>query len=283
MNASTITVPAIEIIRQQVKHALLEDIGTGDVSAQLVSQDETVVASVVCRDNAVICGRPWFDEVFKQVDASIQINWKVDEGEKVKAGSTLCQLTGHARSILSAERCGLNFLQTLSATATQTHELVQLLKGTNTRLLDTRKTLPGFRQAQKYAVRCGGGYNHRMGLYDMVMLKENHIIAAGNIITAVKTSRKLNPSIPIEVEVENLDELQQALEANVDRILLDNMDIETLSKAVAITAAKIPLEASGGVEPKTIRSIAETGVDFISVGSITKHIRAVDLSMRFAD
>ncbi|MCW9024088.1 MAG: carboxylating nicotinate-nucleotide diphosphorylase [Gammaproteobacteria bacterium] len=281
MSTKPLTPPPADIITQQVQQALAEDIGSGDVSVLLVPASEVVTATVICRDDAVISGRPWFDEVFQQIDQDIEINWQVQDGDHVNADTTLCQLTGNARHLLSGERSGLNFLQTLSATATQTHQLVKLLEGTQTRLLDTRKTLPGFRQAQKYAVRCGGGYNHRMGLYDMVLIKENHIIASGSISQAVTDARHHAPGIPVEVEVENLAELQQALDARVDRVLLDNMDTTMLRKAVEITAGTIPLEASGGIDLDSIRGIAETGVDYISVGSITKHIQAIDLSMRF--
>ncbi|MDH5570353.1 MAG: carboxylating nicotinate-nucleotide diphosphorylase [Gammaproteobacteria bacterium] len=271
----------LETIKLQVKQALQEDIGTGDISAALIDDAEQACASILSREPAVICGTAWVTEVFQQLDTQIKISWHIEDGDFVQANTTLCEITGPARDLLSGERTALNFLQTLSATATQTRRYVDAIKGTRTRLLDTRKTIPGLRLAQKYAVLCGGGYNHRIGLYDMFLIKENHIIAAGSIAKAVAQARKNLSGIPIEVEVENLAELQQALTANIDRILLDNMDTAMLKQAVALGAGKIPLEASGGVDLNTIRSIAETGIDYISVGGITKHIQAIDLSMRF--
>lgn len=278
--------PPIETIRAQCAQALAEDLGptgiaAGDPSAALIPENKTLHAEIICREPAVICGRPWFDEVIHLLDHAIDIDWRVKEGEHVDANTVLCSLHGSARHLLSAERSALNFLQTLSATASQTHRFVQAIAGTGAQLLDTRKTLPGLRLAQKYAVRCGGGRNHRIGLFDMIMLKENHIIAAGSITQAVAQAKKQAPGIAIEVEVETLEELQQALDANITRILLDNMDLESLRKAVKLTAGKTPLEASGGVELETIREIALTGVDYISTGAITKHVQAIDLSMRF--
>lgn len=261
--------------------ALAEDIGTGDVTAHLVPADTQARANIICRDHAILCGSAWVNEVFSQLDPAISIDWHAADGDRIDPGKSLCELNGRARSLLSGERTALNFLQTLSATATQTHHYVDAIAGTGCRILDTRKTLPGFRLAQKYAVHCGGGENHRLGLYDMVLIKENHIAAAGTIQFAIDTARREVPDIPVEVEVENLDELQQAINAKADRILLDNLDISTLQQAVALTAKRIPLEASGGVNMKTVREIAETGVDYISVGAITKDIHAIDLSMRF--
>ncbi len=270
-----------DYIKQQVALAPAEDIGEGDITADLIPADTRANASIISREPAVICGTPWVTEVFMQLDPAIQIDWHCQDGDKVESRQELCRLHGSARHLLSGERAALNFLQTLSATATQAHEYVMAVEGTGCRILDTRKTIPGLRLAQKYAVRCGGAYNHRSGLYDMVLIKENHICAAGSIQAAVDTARRLSPDMPVEVEVENLHQLQQALEANVDRILLDNMDIPALQQAVRITNKRIPLEASGGVSQKTARDIAQTGVDYISIGSITKHIRAIDLSMRF--
>ena len=268
-------------IKQQVALALAEDIGKGDVTAELIPADKLAKAKIICREPAILCGTEWVSEIFKQLDTAIQIDWHYQDGDYIQSDQELCRLHGSARHLLSGERTALNFLQTLSATATQAHEYVIAVEGTGCRILDTRKTIPGLRLAQKYAVRCGGAHNHRAGLYDMVLVKENHIIAAGSIQAAVETARQLTPDIPVEVEVENLHQLQEALEAQADRILLDNLDIATLKQAVQITDKQIPLEASGGVTQKTVRDIAQTGVDYISIGSITKHIRAIDLSMLF--
>jgi len=277
--------PPAETIRAQCTQALLEDLGetNRDPSAALIPEDKILSAEVICREAAVICGRAWFDEVLHQLDDAIDIDWHIKEGDQVAANTLICCLQGSARHLLSAERTALNFLQTLSATATQTQHYVTAITDTGTQLLDTRKTLPGMRLAQKYAVRCGGGCNHRIGLFDMIMLKENHIIAAGSITQAVLQAKNKFPAIQIEVEVETLKELEEALDANVTRILLDNMKIETLHKAVKLTAGRTLLEASGGVELETIREIALTGVDYISSGAITKHVQAIDLSMRFID
>lgn len=269
-------------IQQQVALALAEDIGKGDVTAKLIPADKQADARIFSRESAILCGTDWASEVFRQLDCDIQIDWHCNDGDKIQPDQELCQLHGPARQLLSGERAALNFLQTLSATATQAHEYVVAVEGTDCRVLDTRKTIPGLRLAQKYAVRCGGACNHRSGLFDMVLIKENHISAAGSIQAAVETARRLSPDIPVEVEVENLQQLQQALDAGVDRVLLDNMDISTLKQAVDLTNKQIPLEASGGVTLKSARDIAQTGVDYISVGSITKHIRAIDLSMLFS-
>ena len=268
-------------INKQVTLALAEDIGDGDVTAKLIPDDKLADARIICREPAILCGADWVSEVFNQLDTAIQIDWHCQDGDNIQSDQELCRLHGSARHLLSGERSALNFLQTLSATATQAHEYVMAVEGTGCRILDTRKTIPGLRLAQKYAVRCGGAYNHRTGLYDMVLIKENHISAAGSIQAAVDTARRLSPDIPLEVEVENLQQLQQALDADVDRILLDNMDIPTLKQAVQMTNKRIPLEASGGVTQETAREIAQTGVDYISIGSITKHIHAIDFSMRF--
>lgn len=269
------------IITEQVKQALAEDIGQGDLTAQLIPEHETVRAIILCRDDAVICGVDWVNAVFRQLDPSIQIDWHVQDADRVKANTVLATVTGNARHILSGERCALNFLQTLSGVATSTAEYVRAVTGTKTKILDTRKTLPGLRLAQKYAVLCGGGSNHRVGLYDAILIKENHIIAAGSISKAVAQARTVNDQVMVEVEVENLDELQEALAAGVDRIMLDNMDLETMCKAVEMNNGQVELEASGGVALDELTAIAETGVDFISIGSLTKHVRAIDLSMRF--
>ena len=275
--------PDPEMIRQQVGAALAEDIGSGDVSAALIPAERRASAGLWCRESAVICGRQWVEATFRQLAADVVLDWTVDDGDRVAPDTCLCTIHGPARAMLTAERTALNFLQTLSATATATRAYVDAVAGTECRILDTRKTLPGLRLAQKYAVTCGGGHNHRFGLYDMVLVKENHIAACGSIRAAVGTARRQSPGIPIEVEVENLEQLREAIEARVDRILLDNMDCARLREAVAITAGRIPLEASGGITLGNVRAVAETGVDFISVGSLTKDIRAVDLSLRFEE
>jgi nicotinate-nucleotide pyrophosphorylase (carboxylating) len=272
-------------LEEQVSRALAEDVGSGDLTASLIPADRQARASVISRETAVLCGRAWFDAVFRHLDSAVQVTWKADEGATVEANQTLCELTGPARAILTGERTALNFLQTLSATATATRRYVDAIAGTKTRILDTRKTLPGLRLAQKYAVLCGGGTNHRIGLFDGVLVKENHITAAGSIAAAVGQARKVAPKALVEVEVENLDELRQALATDVDRIMLDNFDLAQMREAVAITrrsSSRVELEASGNVTLETIRPIAETGVDYISIGGLTKHVQAVDLSMRFA-
>ena len=268
-------------IQATVITALAEDVGDGDITAQLIPAQRQARAQVVCREEAVICGVAWFNAVFAQLDPSIQISWQVKDGERVSADSPLCQLQGNARQILTGERSALNFLQTLSGTATSTAHYAALLAPYATQLLDTRKTLPGMRQAQKYAVSCGGGHNHRMGLYDAYLIKENHIMACGSIQAAVSQARQQHPERPVEVEVESLDELQHALSAGADIIMLDNFDLDGLRQAVELTAGRAKLEASGGVAPEQLSGIAATGVDYISVGALTKHLRAIDLSMRF--
>ena len=279
------TPPPVEVIRAQCTQALIEDLGKthSDPSAALIPENKILRAEIICREAAVICGRAWFDEILHQLDDAIDIDWKIKEADQVAADTLICCLHGSARHLLSAERTALNFLQTLSATATQTQYYVNAIVNTGAQLLDTRKTLPGLRLAQKYAVRCGGGNNHRLGLYDMIMLKENHIIAAGSITQAVAQAKSRFPGIEIEVEVETLKELEEALNTKVTRILLDNMELETLHTAVKLAAGRTPLEASGGVELDTIRDIALSGVDYISTGAITKHVQAIDLSMRFTD
>lgn len=270
-------------LKQVVQNALAEDMGTGDITAALIPESKHSHAQIICREQAVLCGAAWLEEVFHQLDKNIRIEWQASDGDSVQADQVICFLQGNARHLLSGERVALNFLQTLSAVATHTRSYVEAIQGTGTKILDTRKTLPGLRTAQKYAVACGGGCNHRMGLFDAYLIKENHILAAGSIEQAVNQARKNRPDAAVEVEVENLAELQQAIEAGVDQVLLDNMPLDTLREAVNITAGRTRLEASGGVNLDTVRPIAETGVDFISVGSLTKHIQAIDLSLRFVD
>ena len=277
----TLHIPS-NYIKQVVQLAIEEDIGDGDVTAMLVPDDQELVAEVICREPAVLCGKDWFNKEFDLIDSSIKVNWLKSEGDIIDKNQVVCEVQGHARSILTAERTALNFLQTLSGTATVTRKHAKLIADTNTRILDTRKTIPGLRLAQKYAVACGGGVNHRLGLYDMVLIKENHIIAAGNVEKAIAKAKKTAPGFEIEVEVENLEELEQALACDgLHRILLDNMDEATLKEAVEITAGKVKLEASGNINLKNLRQVAETGVDFISIGAITKHVRATDFSLRF--
>ena len=270
-----------QYIQQQVQLALAEDIGSGDVTAKLIPAEQQAHAQVISRDKAVLCGRQWFDEVFNQLDASISLDWKCDDGDHLQANQLICELQGPARSILSGERAALNFLQTLSGTATAAHQYVEAIKGTSCRILDTRKTIPNLRLAQKYAVSCGGAMNHRVGLYDAILIKENHIAAAGSITIAIQQAQTHAPDLLLEVEVENLAQLKEAIAAGAQRALLDNMDADMLRQAVSINQGQLELEASDGIGLTNIREIAETGVDYISVGSITKHLHAVDLSMRF--
>ena len=272
---------ALADIQQQVQLALDEDIGTGDLTAHLIPPENRVTAEVICREEAIICGCDWFNQAFLLINPQITIHWGVTDGTHVTAGQRLCSLSGPAQAILMAERTALNFLQTLSGTATTTQRYVAALQGSGITLLDTRKTIPGLRQAQKYAVRCGGGTNHRIGLFDGILIKENHIAAAGSIKAAVAQARTQSPpAIPIEVEVETLDELQQALDAGADILLLDNMDHATLQQAVTINQKQAKLELSGGVTLQSISSYNTLGVDFISVGSLTKAITPIDLSLR---
>lgn len=266
-------------VEEDVRRALAEDLGSGDVSAALLP-DRARVARLTCRDDAILAGSPWFDACFRGLDADARIEWRVRDGERVAAGSVLCEVHARSRALVSAERCALNFLQTLSGTATRTRAFVDALAGTGTRILDTRKTIPGLRLAQKYAVRCGGGSNHRIGLYDAVMIKENHILACGSIGAAVERARGAFPDIPVIVEVESLEELREALSRRPDRILLDEFSLEAMREAVGLSRGICPLEASGGIDLGAIGAVAATGVDFISVGAITKHVHAVDLSLR---
>ena len=268
-------------IPAQVRAALEEDVGSGDLTAALIPENVQAIARVVCRDQAVLCGQAWFDAVFQALDPRVEITWQMRDGYDLAAGQTLCQVRGPARAILTGERCALNFLQTLSGTATTTRAYVAAIAGMHTKLLDTRKTLPGLRLAQKYAVYCGGALNHRKGLYDAILIKENHIALAGSISAAIEAARRLAPpNTPVEVEVENLDQLRSALAVGVKKILLDNFSLELMREAVKLTADIATLEASGGVGIEGLHAIAATGVDFISVGSLTKHVRAVDLSLR---
>ena len=281
----TIQPPDPSYVTRTVTTALSEDVGTGDLTAQLIPSDRHSLATVITRESAVLCGRPWVDEVFRQVDTRVRVTWSAADGDRVSANQVLFKMEGPARALLTGERNALNFVQTLSATATVTKQYVDAVAGTQCRILDTRKTIPGLRLAQKYAVLCGGGTNHRIGLFDAILVKENHIAAAGSIAAAVDAARKLDGKVLLEVEVENLDQLQQALDARVDRVLLDNFTHDEMRKAVSITRshrnAGITLEASGNMSLETLRAVAQTGVDFISVGALTKHVRAVDLSMRF--
>jgi len=278
MNKSTKLPDDIKIT---VERALAEDIGSGDLTAKLLPENTVSVATVICRENAVICGIHWFNEVYGQLDTSFQVTWHVSDGDNLSPGQSVCTLQGSTRVMLSGERTALNFLQLLSATATATRDYLSLVDGTRANLLDTRKTIPGLRTAQKYAVVCGGGKNHRMGLYDAILIKENHISAAGSIAEAFRLAQAIHHNI--EIEVENLDELKQALDCGATQILLDNFDLATMKEAVKLTDGRATLEASGGITSKTIRNFAETGVDFISVGSLTKTIKAIDYSMRISD
>jgi nicotinate-nucleotide pyrophosphorylase (carboxylating) len=277
-------VPAPADLPQQVARALAEDIGSGDLTAALIPAERLGRAVVITREPAVICGIPYVDATFRAIDARVRLEWHIAEGDSAAADQPLFTAQGPARALLTAERTALNFLQLLSGTATAAHTYAVLLEGTKSRLLDTRKTIPGLRTAQKYAVRVGGGHNHRMGLFDAILIKENHIMAAGSIAGAVAAAKLGSPQIPVEVEVETLAELQQAIAAGADIAMLDDFSLEAMRDAVALNAnatKPLKLEASGGITTATIRAIAKTGVDFISVGSITKHVRAVDLSMRF--
>ncbi|SNR65824.1 nicotinate-nucleotide pyrophosphorylase [carboxylating] [Methylobacillus rhizosphaerae] len=268
-------------IHADVARALDEDLGNGDVTAQLVPAGQYARATIISREDAVICGIPWATQVFHQISPEIQLDWQVAEGDEIQAGAVLCKLYGTARALLTAERCALNFLQTLSATASLTHRYVKEVAGTRASILDTRKTLPGLRLAQKYAVLAGGGINQRIGLYDGILIKENHIAAAGSIQAALNNARALNANVPIQIEVETLEQLQNALDADATLILLDNFSTTQLQEAVHINRQRAVLEASGGIDLNNVREIAMTGVDRISIGSLTKHIHALDLSMRF--
>jgi len=267
----------------QVDAALREDIGSGDVSAALVPAGQRVRGSIVTREAAILCGRAWADETFRRLDPQVRLGWHAADGERIAADQVIFEIEGPARAVLTGERTALNFLQLLSGTATATRRLVDAVAGTPCRILDTRKTLPGLRTAQKYAVRCGGGDNHRMGLYDRVLIKENHIAAAGSLTGAIEAARRSAPELTVEVEVESQAELEEALDAKPDIVMLDDFSLAALQAAVKLNQARgrpVKLEASGSVSLETVRAIAATGVDYISVGALTKHVRAVDLSMR---
>ena len=269
-------------MKKIVNLAMSEDVGDGDLTSSLLD-NKMIEAEIVCREKAVICGIEFFNLCFLSIDSKTQINWNVEDGSMVNSGEIICRISGLAKTIVTAERVALNFLQILSATSTKTAELVDLIADTKAKLLDTRKTIPGLRKAQKYAVQCGGGANHRMGLYDCIMLKENHILSIGSLEKSIKSSVSKFPEIPIIVEVESMDELRSALELkDITRILCDNFSLEELVEAVNISRGVYPLEASGGINENNIKEYAETGVDYISIGSLTKDIRSIDLSLRFS-
>ncbi|MCQ4323859.1 nicotinate-nucleotide diphosphorylase (carboxylating) [Stutzerimonas stutzeri] len=267
-------------IDANVRRALAEDIGSGDITAQLIPAERLAHAAVITRETAVISGVAWVDAVFRQIDPRVAVHWQVADGERVEADRVLFQLEGPARSLLTGERSALNFLQMLSGVATRCRHYADMVEGTGVRLLDTRKTIPGLRLAQKYAVTCGGCHNHRIGLYDAFLIKENHIAACGGIAAAIAAAHRIAPGKPVEVEVESLDELEQALQAGADIVMLDELSLDDMRAAVGITAGRAKLEASGGISDETLRRVAETGVDYISIGALTKHVHAVDLSMR---
>lgn len=272
---------ALETIRRAVLIALEEDIGKGDVTASLFNNGKTAKAKVVCRDQAVLCGQHWFNEALHQLNANMRIDWQVEDGDLMEKDATVCTVQGMAKAILSAERTALNFLQTLSATATCTRKYVERISGTSAQILDTRKTLPGMRYAQKYAVKCGGGANHRMGLYDAILIKENHIATAGSIHKAVSMAKQNFPALKLEIEVESKQQLKEALKTEADIILLDNFSLSELQAAVHLNKNRKKLEASGNINLDNIREVAKTGVHYISIGAITKNIQAVDFSVRF--
>ncbi|MGV8921237.1 MAG: carboxylating nicotinate-nucleotide diphosphorylase [Pseudomonas sp.] len=269
-------------IEANVRRALLEDVGGGDITAQLIPAERLAKATIITRDSAVISGTAWVDTVFRQLDPRVAVHWQVTDGDRVSPNQPLFHLEGPARSLLTGERSALNFLQMLSAVATRAQHYADLVSHTQVKLLDTRKTLPGLRMAQKYAVTCGGCHNHRIGLFDAFLIKENHIAACGGIAEAINTARKIAPGKPVEIEVESLEELNEALAADADIIMLDELSLEDMREAVLITAGRAKLEASGGINETTLKVIAETGVDFISIGTLTKDVKAVDLSMRLS-
>ncbi len=262
-----------------VQNALAEDIGSGDINVELLTK-EIITAQLISRESAILCGTAWFEETFKQLDNKVKIDWLVKDSDNIKSDQCLCKITGTSQTLLTGERTAINFLQLLSGTATETQCYVNAIADTNTKILDTRKTIPGLRRAQKYAVHCGGGTNHRMGLYDAFLLKENHIAAAGSITLAVIAARNYAPNLPIEVEVETLEQVKEALDIKAERLLLDNFEVPKLYQAVDMVQRQVELEASGGITLDNINAIAKTGVDFISIGAITKNIQAVDFSMR---
>ncbi len=270
-----------EEIIENVRAALAEDVGSGDITAQLLPDNVMSTAQVITREKGVLCGTAWFEEVFKQLDPAIQVEWFAKDGDLIQPNQILVKITGAARSLLTGERAALNFLQLLSGVSSKVAQYVEIVKNTGVVLLDTRKTIPGLRRAQKYAVKCGGGQNHRMGLYDAFLIKENHIAAAGSITDAIQKARSIAPDKPVEVEVENLDQLKEALAVNVEIVLLDNFNLYSMREAVRINEKRAKLEASGGVSSEKLLDIAETGVDYISIGGLTKNVKALDLSMRF--
>ncbi len=270
-------------VAANVQRALSEDVGTGDISAELIDSSEQATAQVITRQPGVFCGKPWVEEICRQLDSNIEVRWSVNDGDAVEPDQELFLLKGSARSLLTLERTILNFVQLLSGTATLTRRYVELMGNTDSKLLDTRKTIPGLRLAQKYAVRCGGGHNHRLGLFDAFLIKENHIAAAGGISQAVLRARSQHPEIPVEVEVESLLELNEAMDAGADTALIDNFSLADTTTAVTVSRGTLKLEASGGIDEKTIGDIAATGVDYISIGNLTKQVLPLDLSMRFMD
>lgn len=271
--------PDRDYIERQIKTFLQEDVGSGDVTASLIAKEVDATAEILTRQSMILCGRSWVDEVFEQLGGNCRIDWQVQEGQSAPAGTVLATLNGQARALLTGERTALNLLQTLSSTATVSHQYAQAVANTGCKVLDTRKTIPGLRAAQKYAVHCGGCYNHRMGLYDAILIKENHILAAGSITHAIHLAKQ-HSDVPVEVEVENLDEFREALTAQPNRIMLDNFNLGDLQQAVTENRNKVELEASGNIDLKTIHDVALTGVDYISIGALTKNLEAIDLSMR---
>ncbi|MGC4007998.1 MAG: carboxylating nicotinate-nucleotide diphosphorylase [Pseudomonas sp.] len=269
-------------IQANVRAALAEDVGSGDITAQLIPAERDASARIITRENATLAGTAWVDEVFRQVDPRVQVKWQARDGEQVSADQTLFTLEGPARALLTGERSALNFLQLLSGTASRARHYADLVEGTGVKLLDTRKTLPGLRLAQKYAITCGGCHNHRIGLYDAFLIKENHIAACGGIAQAIAAAHQIAPGKPVEIEVEDLNELRQALDAGADIVMLDELSLDDIRTAVALTAGRAKLEASGGITESTLRTIAETGVDYISIGTLTKDVKALDLSMRLS-
>lgn len=273
--------PDPALIESQVRAALAEDVGTGDLTAALLPAGQQARAELVTKETATLCGRAWFETVFRLLDPRVRVRWEAADGDTIRAGQRLCLIEGPSRALLTGERTAMNFLQTLSGTATRARRFADLVAGLPTRVLDTRKTLPGLRLAQKYAVVCGGCHNHRIGLFDAILIKENHILAAGSIAGALTVARNQSPGVPIEIEVESIAELEEALAAGATLILLDNFTLDEMRRAVGLNAGRAQLEASGGVDLESVRAIAETGVDRISVGGLTKDVTAVDLSMRF--
>jgi nicotinate-nucleotide pyrophosphorylase (carboxylating) len=270
-----------QLIINQAANALDEDVGRGDISAALIDAEKQLETELLLREDAVLCGCQWFEEVFRQCDEGIKVDWLAADGDKVSANTAVCKVSGPARGLLTAERSAINFLQTLSATATLTHSYAARISHTDCRILDTRKTIPQLRVAQKFAVLCGGGSNHRIGLFDAYLIKENHLAAGGGIARTVARAREMNPDKLVEVEVEDLEQLQQAIDARVDRVLLDNFSIDDMVAAVELNQRRIELEASGNIELEQLLEIANTGVDFISIGALTKHLRAIDFSLRY--